>query len=287
VIGCVGRFRPPRLLRHIRGRGGYWGKVGGTSPRGPGLPLLRFFDRVRGRWEACSVQGRLLWGSTVNVLVVEDEPAIREGLVDLLRGAGHEVMSAPDGKKAIAMGRDPAVKMILLDLMLPGIDGLDVCRRLKAARPDLYVLMLTARGSEDDKVNGLKTGADDYITKPFGPRELLARIEAVERRLETAETLEVDGCLLDLGRCVARRDGEDIGLTARETLILRLLFNHRGRAVPRSELLERIWDAPGDLETRTVDMTISNLRQKIEREPSRPGIVVTVKGVGYAWGPGL
>ena len=222
------------------------------------------------------------------ILVVEDETTLREGLVDLLSGAGHEVRSAGDGASALRLGLDPAVNLVLLDLMLPVMDGREVCRRLRHARPDLYVLMLTARSDEEDKVSGLRMGADDYVTKPFGAKELLARIEAVERRIGPRRggpaKLEADGCTIDLGRCEATRDGKAVALTAKEAGILRCLHENRDRAVKRSELLERIWQAPGDLETRTVDMTISNLRQKIERQPSRPVIVITVKGVGYAWG---
>ncbi len=148
--------------------------------------------------------------------------------------------------------------------------------------------MLTARGAEEEKVKGLRAGADDYVTKPFGARELLARVEALGRRLRIApkepEVVEADGCHFDLGRCVAERDGQSVTLTAREAGILRWLHRHRSRSVPRSELLEQVWGTVGNLQTRTVDMTIAKLRQKIERDPTSPAIVVTVTGVGYAWG---
>jgi DNA-binding response OmpR family regulator len=137
-------------------------------------------------------------------------------------------------------------------------------------------------------VLGLSCGADDYVTKPFGGRELLARIEAVGRRAPSVggpDQLEADGCAFDLGMCRATRGVESFPLTAREAEILRWLHQHRGKAVSRGDLLENVWDAPKDLQTRTVDMTIANLRQKIERDPTKPCIVVTVKGVGYAWGP--
>jgi DNA-binding response OmpR family regulator len=136
----------------------------------------------------------------------------------------------------------------------------------------------------------LSPGADDYVTKPFGARELLARIEALSRRARreapAPEHIEADGCRLDLGRCLAVRAESSISLTAREARILRLLYTNRARAISRAELLERVWGASGRLQTRTVDMTIANLRQKIERDVSEPRIVVTVKGVGYAWGQG-
>ena len=226
----------------------------------------------------------------MKILVVEDEPTLRNGLSDLLEGAGHMVEAVDDGLKAVARGVSPEVEMMVLDLALPGIDGLEVCRRLRAARPELMILMLTARAREDDKVEGLSTGADDYVTKPFAARELLARVEALQRRFRRdgstpiPEHIELDGCLIDLGRCTATRNGQTISLTAREVRILRLLYQNRVRAMTRGELLEKAWGASSNLQTRTVDMTIANLRQKIERDASVPRIVTTVKGVGYAWG---
>jgi len=228
-------------------------------------------------------------GFVVKILVVEDEPVLREGLEDLLTGAGHSVDSVADGEAALARGSDPSVELLVLDLMLPKLDGVEVCRRLRELRPALPILMLTARGSEDDKVDGLRAGADDYVTKPFGTKELLARVEALGRRIrdgaDLPQKIECDDCEIDLGRLIASRPGQDrIPLTAREGSILRWLYQHRSRAVSRAELLESVWEARGDLQTRTVDMTIANLRQKIERDPSQPAIVVTVKGLGYAWG---
>jgi DNA-binding response OmpR family regulator len=225
----------------------------------------------------------------VRVLIVEDEPALREGLSDLLRGEGYEVEAVGDGEAALERGSDPTVDLLVLDLMLPRMNGVEVCRRLREIRAGLPILMLTARASEDDKVVGLEAGADDYVTKPFSIRELVARVNALARRLATngeqAQIIEADGCRIDLGRCEAQRpNGDRAALTARETHILRWLHQHRTRAVARSELLEVVWGARGDLRTRTVDMTIANLRQKIERDPSSPRIVVTVTGVGYAWG---
>jgi len=226
----------------------------------------------------------------MRILVVEDEPLLREGLCDLLGGAGHEVEAVGDRPEAVRCGTEESFELVLLDLMLPGVDGIEVCRRLKKARPGLPILMLTARGSEDDKVSGLDAGADDYVTKPFGARELLARVSAIARRSEVApslpEQLEVEGCTIDLGRCISVRDGEQTHLTAREAGILRWLYRHRKRAVSRAELLEHVWGARGDLQTRTVDMTVAKLRQKIEADPSSPKIITTVTGVGYAWGAG-
>jgi len=224
----------------------------------------------------------------MKILIVEDEQRLREGLVDLLTAADHQVTPVEDGRAAVETGTAENFDLVLLDLMLPQMDGIEVCRRLRQVRPDLPILMLTARGSEEDKVAGFAAGADDYVTKPFGIRELLARIDAFGRRASATpaepEIIELDGCTLDLGRHEATRDDEASHLTAREVGILRWLHRQRNRAVPRSELLERVWGTSGDLQTRTVDMTIAKLRQKIERDPTDPKIVVTVTGTGYAWG---
>jgi len=224
----------------------------------------------------------------MRILIVEDERTLREGLIDLLSAAGHNVVAHENGRSAVDCGTREAFDLVLLDLMLPDLDGVEVCRRLRRARPSLPILMLTARGSEDDKVAGLEAGADDYLTKPFSVRELLARIQALGRRATSVpaepEILEADGCVIDLGRLEVDRGGATVSLTPREAGILRWIHRHRARAVSRSELLERIWGTSADLQTRTVDMTIANLRQKIERDPTDPRIVLTVKGAGYAWG---
>jgi DNA-binding response OmpR family regulator len=224
----------------------------------------------------------------VRVLIVEDEASLREGLIDLLSGAGHEVVAVAEGQAAIELGSGESFDLVLLDLMLPDLDGIEVCRRLREVRPVLPILMLTARGAEADKVAGLDAGADDYVTKPFGARELLARLDALARRAAAApaepEVIEQDGCRIDLNRLQARRGEETNALTPREVGIVRWLYRHRNRAVTRSELLERVWGASGDLQTRTVDMTVAKLRQKIELDPAAPRLVVTVTGVGYIWG---
>lgn len=224
----------------------------------------------------------------MRILVVEDEQTLREGLIDLLGGDGHEVEAVGDGIEAVEIGTREEFDLVVLDLMLPGMDGVEVCRELRQVRPGVLILMLTARTLENEKVEGLTAGADDYMTKPFGARELLARVQALGRRARTApsdpEILENDGCQFDLGRCEAQRDDNVITLTAREAGIIRWLHRHHLRAVSRAELLEQLWSVPGSLETRTVDMTIANLRKKIERDPSNPAIIISVKGVGYAWG---
>jgi len=177
----------------------------------------------------------------MEVLVVEDDPMLREGLADLLEGAGHTVKAVEDGALGVQEGRANAYDLVILDLMLPKLDGIEVCRRLRTVRPALPILMLTARGAEEEKVKGLQAGADDYVTKPFGVHELLARVEALGRRARVApaepELIEFDGCSFDLGRCFARRDDEHIALTAREVGILRWLHRHRTRSVSRSDLM--------------------------------------------------
>ena len=228
----------------------------------------------------------------MRILIVEDERSLRDALVDVLARRGFEVEAEGDGVAGLAAAVRGDVDLLLLDLTLPRMDGIEICRRVRMERPALPILILTAHGSEDDRVKGLRAGADDYLVKPFGTAELLARIDALCRRASIApadaEMLIIDGCVLDLGRCEARRDDASMALTPREVGILRWLHRHRTRAVSRVELLQTVWGAPadaaGELETRTVDMTIANLRQKIEREPAAPRIVVTVKGSGYAWG---
>jgi DNA-binding response OmpR family regulator len=223
----------------------------------------------------------------VRILLVEDEPALRDGVVDLLTGDGHEVVACADGLAGVEAGLREAFELVLLDLMLPKLDGMEVCRRLRAARPGLPILMLTARGSEDDKVRGLMEGADDYVTKPFSARELLARVRALARRaplVESLDELRFDDVQVDLRRMAVTRAGHTAALTPREVGILRWLYRHRQRVVTRAELLEQVFGQRGDLQTRAVDMAIVVLRKKVEPDPAHPKVIVSVKGAGYAWG---
>jgi DNA-binding response OmpR family regulator len=222
----------------------------------------------------------------VRILVVEDEPSLREGISDLLRGDGHTITAVGDGVAGVEMGTNELFDLVVLDLMLPRLDGIEVCRRLRAARPGLPILMLTARGSEDDKVRGLGEGADDYVTKPFSARELMARVRALGRRAPVAESLdevEVDGAVIDLARMVVVRGEHHIALTPREVGIVRWLHRHQDRVVTRAELLEQVFGQRGDLQTRAVDMAIAVLRKKLERDPAKPELIISVKGAGYAW----
>jgi len=226
----------------------------------------------------------------VRVLVVEDEAGLREGIRDLMTGDGHEVTAVADGQAAVDVGTKEPFDIVLLDLMLPKLDGIEVCRRLRAARPGLAILMLTSRGSENDKVQGLGEGADDYVTKPFAARELLARVRALGRRHlgnTDAETWSSEGITLDFGQLTGTLDGENFALSLKEAGIIRMLIRNQPNAVSRADLLESVWGSRGDLETRAVDMAIATLRKKIERTSSKPRLLLTVKGVGYRWGEGL
>ena len=223
----------------------------------------------------------------MRILIVEDESALREGLVELLTREGHEARSCADGAEAFERCCREPFDLVILDVGLPGLDGIECCSRLRARSKDVPVILLTALGDEADKVRGLDAGADDFVTKPFGSRELLARISAVARRSRPSgspERIQIDECLLDLGSCQATRASASVSLSAREAAILRWLKRHEGRGVSRADLLQHVWGVPRHLRTRAVDMAISTLRQKIERDPSRPQIIVSGKGVGYAWG---
>lgn len=220
------------------------------------------------------------------VLVVDDDLTVREVVVSYLRAAGHTVHEAGDGADALrAMRSDPA-DLVVLDLMMPGIDGLEVCRRLRAAG-DVPIIMLTALGAEVDRVVGLESGADDYVTKPFSPRELVLRVEALLRRVGEQAKPET-GCVtdgdlvVDSGRHEVTLDGRPLPLTSREFDLLRFLVTNPGTAYSRDELLQHVWGwSFGDQSTVTVH--VRRLREKVERDPKRPSRLVTVWGVGYRW----
>jgi DNA-binding response OmpR family regulator len=222
------------------------------------------------------------------VLVVDDDPTVREVVVSYLRAAQHEVDEAADGESVAGLMRERPADLVVLDLMLPGIDGLEVCRRLRQVS-DVPVIMLTALGSETDRVVGLEQGADDYVTKPFSPRELVLRVESVLRRAGERTTTEQgrleDGDLVvDLARHEVTLDGRVLSLTAREYDLLKFLLAHPGTAYSREELLQQVWGwSFGDQSTVTVH--VRRLREKVERDPTMPERRVTVWGVGYRWEP--
>jgi DNA-binding response OmpR family regulator len=221
------------------------------------------------------------------ILVVEDDAAIRRGLVDALSFAGYATIEASEGAAALASALESDCDLLLLDLVLPGYDGLTVLRELRGARSPLPVIVLTARGAEDDRVRGLGLGADDYVVKPFSIKELLARIEAVLRRSPSrppaVRRLAFEGGLADLERNEIRfDDGGRCELSERERQLLHYLACHAGRAVSRDELLARVWGLnPVGITTRTIDMHIARLREKLHDDPGSPRIVLTVRGQGY------
>jgi two-component system, OmpR family, alkaline phosphatase synthesis response regulator PhoP len=221
------------------------------------------------------------------VLVVEDDPAIRRGLVDALKFSGYAVREAADGEAGLQAALAPGVDLILLDILMPRLDGLQLLEQLRQTKPALPVIFLTARGQEEDRVRGLKSGADDYIVKPFSIGELMARVEAVLRRSperpQRLDTLDLDGTTVDFERReLIHADGARAVLPQREAELLAYLAAHRGRAIGREELLLRVWGVdPRGVATRTVDMAVARLREQLRDDPDRPRVIITVRGKGY------
>ncbi|MFO0984883.1 MAG: response regulator transcription factor [Planctomycetota bacterium] len=222
-----------------------------------------------------------------SVLVVEDDPAIRRGLVDALAAVGHAVQEAADGKLALSIALANTFDLLLLDVMLPGLSGFAVLEEVRRFKPTLPVIMVTARGSENDRVQGLETGADDYVVKPFSARELLARVEAVLRRAgarhASALSLRGEGVAIDLARREVRLDDGSLRqLSEKEAAIVAYLASCRDRPVSREELLQNVWGLdPRGLDTRTVDMHVVRLREKLFDRADEPRIVLTVRSKGY------
>jgi DNA-binding response OmpR family regulator len=221
------------------------------------------------------------------VLTIEDDAAIRRGIVDALRFAGYAPFEAATGDLGMSMATSRAFDLVLLDLVLPGYGGLDILRAIRQAHPAQPVIVLTARGEENDRVAGLRLGADDYVVKPFSVKELLARVEAVLRRsperARDVSEVRIDGGIADLARQEVRYDdGARVELSEKEVELLRYLASHPGRAISRDELLLRVWQLnPRGLATRTIDMHIMRLREKLRDNPAQPNLVLTVRGKGY------
>ncbi len=222
------------------------------------------------------------------ILVVEDEPSLIFTLRDTLESEGFTVFVSEDGDSAVDMVKEHKPDMMILDIMLPGKSGYDICREVRELKYTFPIIMLTAKDQEPDKVKGLNLGADDYLTKPFGVKELLARIQARLRRSGTySNTGEVD--IVQLGEVkidlseseVIHPDGKTIELTAREVELIRYLLAHAGNPVSRDELLEKVWRYEYSTNTRTVDVHISKLRAKVELHPDDPKYLITLHGVGY------
>jgi DNA-binding response OmpR family regulator len=229
---------------------------------------------------------------SARVLVVDDDPTVAEVVGDYLRHAGMESRHAADGHTALRLAGTWRPDLVVLDVMMPGIDGLEVCRRLRDVRGEqalLPVIMLTALGEESDRVLGLETGADDYVTKPFSPRELALRVQAVLRRGTAPGTgtaasppLRSGRIEVDVAARRARRDGRELSLTVREFDLLAFFMTHPGQAFTRAELMKRVWGwSFGDQSTVTVH--VRRIRDKVEEEPSSPLLLRTVRGIGYCW----
>jgi DNA-binding response OmpR family regulator len=225
------------------------------------------------------------------VLVVDDETRLAHLVRGYLEQDGYEVATAGNGREALLVSREFAPDLIVLDLMMPDMDGWEFMRHMRRER-DTPVIMLTARVEENDRIAGLEMGADDYLTKPFSPRELVARVRAVLRRAQPGEAAPIErlragGLELDTDAHAARRDGQALDLTPMEFDLLLTLMRHPGRALGRLELLERTQGLAYDGYERTIDVHIKNLRKKIEPDPSHPIYVLTVFGVGYRFNPDL
>ncbi len=220
-----------------------------------------------------------------HILIVEDEKPIAETLSFNLQREGYETTIAGDGRTGLKLALEKKPDAIILDLMLPELDGIDLCRQLRAAGVATPVIMLTARDGEAERVLGLEIGADDYVTKPFNLRELMARVRSVLRRSELTSTaprtLVFDLLEIDLEGHEVRREGTPVGLSAKEFDLLRILVQHRGQVLTREQLLDLAWGRDFYGDPRTVDVHIRWLREKIERDPASPDLILTVRGSGY------
>jgi DNA-binding response OmpR family regulator len=219
------------------------------------------------------------------ILVIEDDPAILRGLADNLKFESHEVLTAADGETGYRLIHEQHPELIVLDLMLPRLSGYEVCRKVRDEGITTPIMMLTARGEEGDRVLGLDLGADDYVTKPFSVRELLARIRALLRRAHPPKScpdeLRFDDVVIDFRRYEARKGDQTLEMTRKEFGVLRLLASRPGEVVTRDELLNEVWGFENYPSTRTVDNHIATLRAKLENNPSEPRHLLTVHGVGY------
>lgn len=237
--------------------------------------------------------------STGHILLVEDEETIRETISLTLRSEGYSVVTAADGRTALDLIRTyadqlpggdlPPLDLVILDIMLPGINGLDLCRFLRREGAAIPVLMLSAKGTEGDRVVGLEVGADDYLTKPFGMRELVARCRALLRRQrllnsESANVIRCRDICLYPQECRVTVNDQDVNLSPKEFRILELFISYPRRVWPREQLLEKIWGPDFIGDSKTVDVHIRWLREKIEKDPSNPDYLVTVRGFGYRFG---
>ncbi len=223
------------------------------------------------------------------ILVIEDDPAILRGLADNLKFESHEVLTAMDGETGYRLLLEKKPDLIILDLMLPKLSGYEICRKLRSEGLTTPILMLTARGEETDRVLGLDLGADDYVTKPFSVRELMARVRALLRRAHPPKALpnelRFDDVHVDFRRYEARKGEKSLEMTRKEFGVLRLLASRPGEVITRDDLLNEVWGYENYPTTRTVDNHIALLRSKLEQDPSQPRHLLTVHGVGYKFVP--
>jgi len=220
------------------------------------------------------------------ILLVEDEPGVVLVVSDLLRAEGHVVESAPDGKAGLQRATEEHFDLLILDVLLPALNGFEVCHGVRERGYDGAVLMLTAKGQIPDRVQGLRTGADDYLVKPFDPDELLARVDALLRRVHKGDLTPVmkyqfGKVTADFSRMEFLKNGEALSLTAKESELLRFLINRRGQVLSREQILKQVWVEQQFITERTVDVHISWLRQKLEDNPESPKHIMTVRGEGY------
>ena len=221
------------------------------------------------------------------ILIIEDEQLIRMALEDDFRIEGYDVDCAGDGLTGYEKAKNPDIDLIILDIMLPEMNGLDVCRKLRMQGIKTPIIMLTAKGQEIDRVVGLEMGADDYVTKPFSPRELQARVKAVLRRMENVSKdsavneFNIRGLKVDFLQYECYKHGKLINLTKNEFGLLKYLIKNRDRVIDRDELLDEVWGVDVIVAPRTVDTHMANLRKKIEDDPSDPQLIISVRGVGY------
>lgn len=223
--------------------------------------------------------------SALPILLVEDEPGLVLTISDLLAAEGYRVESAADGEAGLAKASNEKYALIIMDVMLPKKTGFEVCRELRHSGVDTAILMLTAKTQVVDRVVGLKLGADDYLAKPFDPAELLARVEALLRRVNKENRVELRSFQfgeveIDFERAEVRKGGQPLALAAKELQLLRYLINHRDRVVPREEILQEVWEYDSEVSSRTIDVHVAWLRQKLDN-PQNPRFIQTVRGKGY------
>jgi len=224
------------------------------------------------------------------ILLLEDEAGLVLVLSDLLTNAGYQVETATDGEIGLAKASEARFDLLILDVMLPKMSGFEVCRRLRQQGAGFAILMLTARSEVADRVEGLHLGADDYLTKPFAPVELLARVTSLLRRVGKGNwvgvtSFQFNDVSVDFDRAEVIKAGQPVSLAGKELQLLHYLIDNRRRAVPREELLQRVWDYHGDVSSRTLDVHIAWLRQKLEDDPQSPRHIHTVRGTGYRFSP--